>query len=158
MKILIAEDHALLQEWLRSERKRRLISSGRKFSRRIKRVMYCPKREQLISFSRYYFSDDPAEREKRCLVRKMEKREAKQYLFFHRLMRKIKGEREKMPAVYWLYGSIAASDLRFKWWYRWNAYSWELLRAVKEKIIRRNFYAKRGKEKQAAAFRHSTGL
>ena len=34
-----AEDHALLQEWLRSERKRRLISSGRKFSRRIKRVM-----------------------------------------------------------------------------------------------------------------------
>lgn len=153
-----AEDHALLQEWLSSERKRRLISSGRKFSRRIKRVMYCPKREQLISFSRYYFSDDPAEREKRCLVRKMEKREAKQYLFFHRLMRKIKGEREKMPAVYWLYGSIAASDLRFKWWYRWNAYAWELLRAVKEKITRRNFYAKRGKEKQAAAFRHSTGL
>ena len=113
---------------------------------------------RVFCFFSYFFSYDLSEMEKCCFFRKMEKREAKQYLFFHRLMRKIKGEREKMPAVYWLYGSIAASDLRFKWWYRWNAYAWELLRAVKEKITRRNFYAKRGKEKQAAAFRHSTGL
>lgn len=154
-----AEDHALLQEWLRrTDRKYRCVSFGRKFSRSVKKVMFCPKREQLFSFSRYYFSDDPAEREKRCLVRKIDRREAKQYLFFHRLMRKMKGEREEMPAVYWLYGSIAASDLHFKWWYRWNAYAWELLRAVKEKIKRRKIYAKRREKGQTTAFRYRTGL
>ena len=97
--------------------------------------MFCPRKEQLQCFERYSFSDDPAEKDKHSLVKVLTKEEARNLLFFNRALRKLSREKtENETRVYWSYGSIAASQLKFKRWYRMNLYLWEMLRALKNKL------------------------
>ncbi len=134
------EDHACLHEWAESKRAQNLYflpekQRINKISRKIRRVMFCPRKEQLQCFERYSFSDDPAEKDKHSLVKVLTKKEARNLLFFNRALRKLSRKKtENETRVYWSYGSIAASQLKFKLWYRMNIYLWEMLRALKNKL------------------------
>lgn len=128
------QDHTILQSWLR-ENIEADIDNRAKIRKSLLRTMYKPKRENLICFQRYRFSDDPSESHRESLVKKLSKEEAAHFLFFKRLQTKLgKKGRKALPKVYWLYGSIEASDLKHKYWYRWNNLAWEMLRLAKIRI------------------------
>ena len=126
------QDHKILQEWLNDRLERCDDVRTREIGKRLIGTMYKPGREELQCFSRYRFSDDPAEGHWESIVRKLTKREAKRFLVLNRLRVRFtrKGKRQ-LPSVYWLYGSIEASDLKFKCLYRWNCFVWEVMRLLR---------------------------
>lgn len=130
------QEDAALHAWLKDRLSGDVrVKEKEKLQHTVQRVMYKPSERELRCFARYAFSDDPSERDKHCIVRSLTKDEAKGYLVCRRLLRKLfhKGDQKANP-IYWLYGSIAYSNLRHKWWYRWNAYVWEAMRLVYDRI------------------------
>lgn len=126
------QDHFYLQKNLEGYLQTDHDGSIAKVKKRLENAMYKPTQDELICFSRYQFSDDPSEPERESIVRKLTKEEAKKFLVFNRLKAKLsKKKREQLPNVYWLYGSIEASDLKHKYWYRWNCFFWEIMRLVR---------------------------
>lgn len=126
------EDHLYLQKKLEEYLKMGTDTDETEIQKRLIKVMYKPMREALICFSRYRFSDDPSEQKRDSIVRGLTEEEAKRFLVFNRLRAKLSKEKRKpLPNVYWLYGSIEASDLKHKYWYRWNCLFWEMMRLVR---------------------------
>lgn len=126
------QDHLYLQKKLEEYLETETDADETEVKKRLAETMYKPMREQLICFSRYRFSDDPSEQKRDSIVRKLTKEEARKFLVFKRLQTKLsKEKRAPLPNVYWLYGSIEASDLKHKYWYRWNCLFWEMMRLVR---------------------------
>lgn len=126
------EDHLSLQKKLEEYLENGINTDEKEIKKHLIKIMYKPTRETLLCFSRYRFSDDPSEQKRDSIVRELTKEEAKEFLVFNRLQSKLsKKKRKPLPNVYWLYGSIEASDLKHKYWYRWNCMFWEIMRLVR---------------------------
>lgn len=126
------EDHLSLQKKLEEYLENGINTDEKEIKKHLIKIMYKPTRETLLCFSRYRFSDDPSEQKSDSIVRELTKEEAKEFLVFNRLQSKLsKKKRKPLPNVYWLYGSIEASDLKHKYWYRWNCMLWEIMRLVR---------------------------
>lgn len=131
------EDHACLQKWLdehlaADEGTMESAIRDEKVKKQLIKTMYKPGQEELSCYARYLFSDDPSEGRRESIVQLLTKEEARKFLVFNRLRSKVNAKkRGPTPNVYWLYGSIQASDLKHKYWYRWNCFFWEAMRLVR---------------------------
>lgn len=97
-------------------------------------LMYKPEKDEAEIIGAFPFCDDATELYVTPLAEKCDKKSLKRLLFPIRMLNKIKG-RNIYPdkGVYWLYGTIALSDVRPKVLYRLSVRLWEKLRLVKEK-------------------------
>lgn len=136
------QDDMYLREWLKNAAGQKVSLSVSECEQRLKQVMYKPRAHQLQCYDRYYFSDDLTDRKKCSIVRRLTKREAKSFLLFCRIARKVFKHEEDVPRVFWLYGSIAASGLKCKFVYRGNALIWEFLRLVRMKKRKQNIFGR----------------
>ena len=97
-------------------------------------LMYKPQKDEAEIIGAFPFCDDATELYVTPLAEKCDKKSLKRLLFPIRMLNKIKGKNiYPDKGVYWLYGTIALSDVRPKAFYRLSVRLWEKLRLVKEK-------------------------
>lgn len=97
-------------------------------------LMYKPQKDEAEIIGAFPFCDDATELYVTPLAEKCDKKSLKRLLFPIRMLNKIKGKNiYPDKGVYWLYGTIALSDVKPKVFYRLSVRLWEKLRLVKEK-------------------------
>ncbi len=97
-------------------------------------LMYKPAADEVKALSEFMFCDDSTEKILEPLAEKCEKDSLKSLLIWRRIINRIRG-RQIYPdkGLYWLYGTIELSDVRFKGVYRLSVRCWEKLRLLREK-------------------------
>lgn len=102
--------------------------------RLLQKMMYHPSQEEALAYESCYFCDDVAESYRNPVVQRVTQQQIKQYQFFRRLLQKfILKTSEDTPDLFWSYGTIALSDIRWKSWYRFQLYLWDWVRMLKMK-------------------------
>lgn len=102
----------------------------------LQKLMVTPTTSQAIEYMHYWFSDDVQESYYQTLVAKVEKERWKNYLLFHRFMKNLRHQTDDANSdnLFWPYGSLALSEVKAKWFYRFNILLWDVLRFIKMRM------------------------
>ncbi len=111
------------------------INNAKKICKKLLiRLMYSPTKEEAEAFSVFSFCDDSTEKNLEPIAEKCDKQSLKSLLFVRRMLNRLSGGNiYPDKGVYWLYGTIALSDVKPKCLYRLSVRLWEKLRLLREK-------------------------
>lgn len=101
----------------------------------LKRLMVKPTKNQALEYSNFTFSDDVNESYYNTLTFNLSKKEWRKHLLFKRLKYKYLKSNNNLNEniLFWDYGSLALSNIKIKWFYRFNILLWDVLRFLKKK-------------------------
>lgn len=95
----------------------------------LQRFMYMPTEEQALAYSEHLFCDDVSESYMNSIVQNLKKEDLDKYTFLKRLHNKLLNkDNQEQTELFWPYGSIVASDIKCKKWFRFNILIWDILR------------------------------
>lgn len=104
----------------------------RETRKRVIRYMTHPTKDEADFYGKIRFCDDITEGYHLSLAEKGQVSVLKNYLFFPRLIRRLrKHNGEQQAELFWPYGTIAFLPKWKQSWYRWNVYLWEWIRYVR---------------------------
>lgn len=107
-----------------------------KYSRKLmQKLMSKPSQLQAQTYVDCIFSDDVQEVYSNPIATIIEKSQWSKYIFLNRLINKVSKKNipnKKVDNLFWAYGSVALSDIKFKSFYRFNFFLWDFLRMVKK--------------------------
>ena len=105
----------------------------RETRKRVIRYMTHPTKDEADFYGKIRFCDDITEGYHLSLAEKGQVSVLKNYLFFPRLIRRLrKHNGEQQAELFWPYGTIAFLPKWKQSWYRWNVYLWEWIRYVRQ--------------------------
>lgn len=117
---------------INSINEKKLVKTAKK---NCKTIMYKPSFEQASAFKSYEFCDDVVMTYSSNIIEKLTQDEWSKYLLLNRIKNKLlKSNNKKIKLLFWPYGSLSVSDIKFKVFYRLNIYIYELLRDFYAKI------------------------
>ena len=100
----------------------------------LSRLMYKPTYDEARALSAFTFCDDATEKDLEPIAEPCDKDSLKSLLFIRRMLNRAKGASiYPDKGLYWLYGTIALSDIKCKAIYRYSVRMWEKLRLLREK-------------------------
>lgn len=99
--------------------------------KRLQRLMYKPSTEEALSFSNFTFCDDVSESYIVSIAQPIKKQKIYAYTFVTRIYNKFFNKKigiEQADNLFWIYGSLALSDIKCKWYFRLNIILWDVIR------------------------------
>lgn len=94
--------------------------------RRMKKLCVHPSADEARAFSECLFCDDASESYLTPLVKDISQEEARAYFVPRRLLNRNRKRVKKRADLFWPYGCFAVSNIRWKAWYRFNVYLWDV--------------------------------
>lgn len=94
----------------------------------LQQLLFRPDAQEAAVLGQFQFCDDMGEIYTFPLAAEGYESALRQCLLSQRILQRFRKTRAVCAEPFWLYGSLACSRIRCKWWYHWNFACWDYLR------------------------------